>query len=51
MTLILMLIKIISFTLFCLVSGFVLLCGKNGSDIKLMYAITSVLLLGVIIFH
>lgn len=41
--------KIISFVLFCLISSFVLLFGKNGSGIKLLFAFAAMLLIGVIV--
>lgn len=43
-------IKAVCLMLFCLLSVFVILFGKGGTDIKGHYFITSVFLLGVILF-
>ena len=50
MTLFHIIIKVLCFVLFCLLSAFVVMFGKNGTDIKASYVITAVFLLGVIVF-
>lgn len=51
MTLLLITIKVIGFTLFVLLSMFTLLYGKSNTGIKSAYFITALFLLGVIISH
>lgn len=42
-------IKVIAWIVFCLVSSYVLLFGKEKTGIKIDYVFTSVILLGVIV--
>lgn len=44
------LIKVLCLFLFVLLSTFTFMFGKHKSDIKIMYVITSLFLLGVILF-
>lgn len=44
-----LIIKIVFFVLFCLLTGFVFVLGKSGTGIKLYYGFTSALLWGVIL--
>lgn len=45
-----MLIKAICFALFSFLSVFVFMYGRSKSNIKILYAVTSIFLLGVILF-
>ncbi len=49
LTLLILLIKALAFTLFCLVTSFVILYGKNGTGVKLYYAFFAVLVWGVML--
>ena len=42
-------IKTVIFVLFCLISSYVMLFGKQGTGIKLYYVFTSIFLWGIII--
>ena len=42
-------IKVVTFTIFCLLSSYVLLFGKEKTGIKIDYAFTSAILIGVIV--
>lgn len=43
-------IKALAFILFCLISSYVLLFGKEHTGIKVDYAFTSAILIGVMLF-
>lgn len=45
LTLVTLVIKIISFMLFCILSGYVIVCGKGDTGIKTDYLITSIMLI------
>ena len=42
-------IKVVTFTIFCLLSSYVLLFGKEKTGIKIDYAFTSAILIGVMV--
>lgn len=42
-------IKIVTFVIFCLLSSYVLLFGKEKTGIKIDYAFTSAILIGVMV--
>lgn len=50
MILLRMLIKAVCFAIFCFLSVFVFMYGKSKSNIKMLYVVTSIFLLGVILF-
>ena len=51
MILLAIIIKVVAFVIFCLVSSFVILFGKNNTGIKSYYAFTAVFLWGVMLYE
>lgn len=44
MTLLILLSKLLAFVLMCLLTAFVMTCGKNNTGVKVPYAFTSAML-------
>lgn len=49
LTLLILLIKGLAFVLFCLITSFVILYGKNNTGVKMYYAFFAILVWGVML--